>query len=88
MNNNRKTFCNQSLPIDAIACGKVKEGMQIRFPFDGTGVHTVKRVTIFSNRVAILTDQTMRRATLAGTVRLVGVEGYNYHAGHGCPKDV
>lgn len=82
-----KMNCNVNLPSNAIAVRNVVAGMSIRFPFEGTGVHTVERVTHMGTRSLIHTDKGPRWATPAGTVRLVDVDGYNYHAGHGCVKD-
>jgi len=84
---NKNKNCNRNLPTNALNVTNVEPGMRIRFAFDTTGTHTVLSVSKgYGQRVTIVTDKGRKEATKAGTVRLVGVEGYNYHEGHGCPK--
>lgn len=80
--------CNTSLPNNAINVVDLKPGMRIRFAFEGTGTHIVESVSAFGFKRTIVTDKGRREANTAGTVRLVDVDGYNYHSGHGCVKDV
>jgi hypothetical protein len=81
MNN---TNCNRNLPANALSTTKIVEGMRISFAFDTDGVHKVLGVARFGQNILIRTDKGTKRANAAGTVRLEGVEGYDYHEGHGC----
>lgn len=62
---------NKNLPANAISTTKVEAGMQIRYPYDGDGVHNVIAVQTFGDRVIITTDKGRKRCNAAGTVRLV-----------------
>lgn len=81
-------MCNTSLPSNAISVGDIAPGMRLRYAYEGDGIHTVVKVEKgYGQRVVIVSDLGRKDANLAGTARLVGVEGYDYHAGHGCVKD-
>lgn len=81
-------MCNINLPTNAIRVVDLRPGMRIRFAFDGTGEHVVQSLSQYGFDRILVTDKARRRVNTAGTVRLVDADGYNYHSGHGCPKDV
>jgi hypothetical protein len=87
-NKTQTVFCNSNLPSNAVNVANVVPGMRITFGYDSPGVHTVIAVSGGFDRIWITTDSTKRECRRAGTVRLADADGYNYHAGHGCEKDI
>ena len=86
MNNNTafpRTGCNPMLPTDALDVSALVPGMQIRIPFSGErGVVANVTPYYFNGRVKVLfTSGQEIRCSLAGTVRILTDEPYNYHNG-------
>lgn len=82
--------CNANLPTNAVNVSDLAPGMTIRAPFSGEA-GTVESVSpyYYKGRVIVkFTSGNEVRANLAGTFRMVDAPAnYNYHTGHGCPKD-